>query len=292
MTLPIVVPGSIKPGLGVHAQTTWTNVWADESEYLLDYEMLDTVLTVTYGFNKRLGLAVTFSNRNYFGGEMDNFIEGFHDLFNISQSGRDEVPKDRKIVQLLDPQTGKTAVQFSAHDLNNDRIDLLLNYNISHGTRTWPSVNVYGVASYSLESAELFKDDHQVDFGFGLGFAKRWSERWYTYAAVGFSIFDDREVRKPAPNVEPLKFEDNQFTGMFSLSYHWTPNFAILAQYLYNGPAIKNIDTLDKPSHEVNLGFKWNTRRFGMIEFALIENVITYDNSPDFGLHLGWTYHF
>jgi hypothetical protein len=176
--------------------------------------------------------------------------------------------------------------------LNNDRINLLLNYNISHGTQTWPSVNVYGVASYALESAEVFKDDHQVDFGFGLGLAKRWSKKWYTYGAVGFSIFDDRELHEQVANVRPVKFEDYQLTGLFSLSWHYTPNFAILAQYLLSGPAVKNIDGLDKPSHEVNLGFKWNTRRFGVIEFGLIENIIAHDNSPDFGLHAGWSYEF
>lgn len=292
LTLPMVIPGDIKPGWGIHTHSTWTNVWADGREFLLDYEMLDTGLAVTYGFDTRLGLAVAFNNRNYFGGEMDNFIQEFHDLFGISQSGRDEVPKDRKVIQLFDPQTGKTAVELSAGDLNNSRIELLLNYNISHGTRTWPSVNVYGVASYAVNSAEVFKDDNQVDFGFGLGFAKRWSKRWYTYAAVGFSIFDDREVRERAANVKTVKFEDKQLTGMFSLSWHYTPNFAILAQYLYNGPAVKDIDKLDKPSHEVSLGFKWNTRRYGVIEFAFIENIITFDNSPDFGLHVGWRYGF
>jgi len=292
LTLPMVVPGGIKPGLGAHAHTTWTNVWADRSEYLLDYEMLDTVLAVTYGFDKRFGLAVTFNNRNYFGGEMDNFIQEFHDLFGIRQNGRDEVPKDRKIVQLFDPETGKTAVELSAHDLNNNRIDLLLNYNISHGTQIWPAVNVYGTVSYALESAEVFKQDKQWDFGLGLGLAKRWSKSWYTYAAVGLSIFDDRELHEQVANVRPIEFEDYQLTGLFSLSWHYSPTFAILAQYLYNGAAVKNIDGLDKPSHEVSLGFKWNTRRIGVVEFALIENVITYDNSPDFGLHVGWSYVF
>jgi hypothetical protein len=220
---------------------------------------------------------------------MDNFIQEFHDLFGIRQNGRDEVPKDRKIVQLFDPETGKTAVELSAHDLNNNRIDLLLNYNISHGTQIWPAVNVYGTVSYALESAEVFKQDKQWDFGLGLGLAKRWSKSWYTYVAAGLSIFDDRELHEQVANVRPIEFEDYQLTGLFSLSWHYSPTFAILAQYLYNGAAVKNIDGLDKPSHEVSLGFKWNTRRIGVVEFGLIENVITFDNSPDFGLHVGWS---
>jgi len=292
LTLPMVVPGDIKPGWGTHIHSTWTNMWANEKEYLLDYEMLDTLLVVSYGFDTRLGITLAFNNRDYFGGEMDGFIQSFHDLFGLSQDGRDDAPKDRKIVRLFDPQTGQTTAELSAHDLCNNSIDLLVNYNISHGSQTWPSLNAYGVVSYSLDAADLFKDDNQADFGFGMGSAKQWSKRWYTYVAVGFSIFDDWQMRDSNASVKRIDFEDLQFTGMFSLSWLYTPTFAIIAQYLYDGPAIDNIDKLDEPSHEIHLGFKWNARNYGMIEFALIENIITLDNSPDFGLHLGWSYFF
>jgi signal peptidase I len=292
LTLPMLIPGDIKPGWGIDIHATWTNVWASESTFLLDYEMLDTIIAATYGFNNRLGLSVAFDNRNYFGGVMDNCIQEFHDMFNIDQDGRDEVPKNRKVVQRFDPQTGDT-IEFSADELNNNGVALLLNYNITHGTQTWPSLNAFGVARYALNSAEIFNHgNHQVDCGFGLGFAKRWSKRWYTYAALGYTIFDDYEVRATEPDLEPLEFEDYQFTGMFSLSWHYTPTFAIVAQYLFSGPDIRNIDKLDDPSHEVHLGFKWHSQHYGMIEFALIENVITWNNTPDFGLHAGWSYVF
>jgi len=292
LTQPMLIPGDIKSGWGTSIQTTWANVCVRGSTLQLDYEILDTVIAATYGFNNRLGLSVAFDNRNYFGGAMDNFIHEFHDLFNIGHNGRDEVSKNRKVIQRFDQQTGDT-VTFSASELNNNGVALLLNYNITHGTQTWPSLNVFGMARYALNSAEIFNHgNHQVDCGFGLGFAKRWSKRWYTYAAVGYTIFDDYEVRITESDLEPLKFEDYQLTGMFSLSWHYTPTLAILAQYLYSGPGIKNVDKLDDPSHEVHLGFRWNSRHYGMIEFALIENVITYNNSPDFGLHAGWSYLF
>jgi hypothetical protein len=292
LTLPMLIPGDIKPGWGTDIHTTWANVWVSNSTFLLDYEILDTVIAATYGINNRLGLSVAFDNRDYFGGVMDNFIQEFHDLFNIGQNGRDEVPKNRKIIQRFDQQTGDT-VTFSASELNNSGVTLLLNYNITHGTQTWPSLNVFGMARYVLNAAGIFNHgNHQVDCGFGLGFAKRWSKRWYTYAAVGYTLFDDYEVYVTESDLEPLRFEDYQLTGMFSLSWHYTPTLAILVQYLYSGPDIKNVDKLDDPSHEVHLGFRWNCRHYGMIEFALIENVITFNNSPDFGLHAGWSYLF
>ena len=290
-TLPLLIPGDIQAGCGLHIANTWTNVWANESEYLLDYEMSETLVTVTYGFNERFGVSLAFENRNYFGGKMDGLIQGFHDLFNIDQEGRDDVSKNRKVIQRFDPKTGQLLSETSAEDLENNGMVFLMSYTLTPGTKVWPSANIFGAVRYGLTCADLCKDNHPVDVGLGLGLAKRWSEKWYTYASLGYTHYESRDPREPAPGVTPMDFEDTAFTGLFVLSWHYTPTFAILAQYLYSGPSIKNIDGLDEPSHEVHVGFKWKTK-YGLIEFALIENVITMSNSPDFGLHGGWGFNF
>lgn len=109
--------------------------------------------------------------------------------------------------------------------------------------------------------------------------------------ALGDTLYESRDPREPAPGVAPMDFEDNAFTGLFVIAGHYTPYFSILVQYLYSGPSIKNIDGLDQDSHEIHFGFKWKTR-YGLVEFALIENVIPMSNSPDFGLNGGWGAHF
>jgi len=263
-TLPLLIPGDIKSGWGVRIASTWSNVWADESEYLLDYEMSDTIVTATYGFNKRFGLSLEFENRNYFGGHMDGFIQGFHDLFGIDQEGRDDVSKDRKVIQRFDPNTGQLLSETSAEDLENNGMVFLMNYTLTHGTKIWPSANVFGAVRYGLSCADLCDEDHPVDVGLGFGLAKRWSERWYTYASLGYTWYESRDVLETAPGLAPMDFENNAFTGLFVLSWHYTPSFAILAQYLYSGPSIKNIDGLDEASHEVHVGFKWKTK-YGLL---------------------------
>jgi hypothetical protein len=290
-TLPLLIPGDINAGWGFRIANTWTNVWAEESEYVLDYEMSETLVTLTYGFNKRFGVSIEFENRNYFGGHMDGLIQGFHDLFGIDQEGRDDVSKGRKVIQRFDPKTGQMLSETSAEDLENNAMVFLMNYTLTHGTKIWPAANVFGAVRYALSCAELCRDNHPVDAGFGLGLAKRWTERWYTYASLGYTLYESREVLEPAPGVAPMDFEDNAFTGLFVIAWHYTPSFSILAQYLYSGASIKNIDVLDEASHEVHFGFKWKTK-YGMLEFAIIENVVTMSNSPDFGVHGGWGFHF
>jgi len=40
------------------------------------------------------------------------------------------------------------------------------------------------------------------------------------------------------------------------------------------------------------LGWKWEVKTKVVLEFALIENIIVFDNSPDFGIHAGITSRF
>jgi hypothetical protein len=291
LNMPLPIPGDIKPGWGTRLGLTWSNMWASGSKYLLDYEMFDTIVSVDYGFTERLGLELSFENRHYFGGAMDGLIQGFHNLFGVDQNGRDEVPKNRKVVQRFDPETGLMLSETSASELDNNGLSLLLNYNLTHGTEIWPSVNVFGIVRYGLTCADICTDKHPVDFGFGTGFAKRWIKNWYTYAALGYTLYESRKPRITAPGVEPIEFDNNAISGVFALSWRLTPNFSIVGQYLYSDPDIKNIAEMDKASQEVDFGFNWKTT-YGLLEFAVIENIVNYDNSADFGLHWGWSYIF
>ena len=95
MTMPHLLPGSIKPGVGYVLGTTLSNVWVLDEDTNLDYEMLDLHLSFTYGFDDDLGFALVYDQRDYFGGILDGLIQEFHDLFNMGQNGRTDVSKGR-----------------------------------------------------------------------------------------------------------------------------------------------------------------------------------------------------
>ena len=79
----------------VRFRTTWVNFWAPEDpDYVFDYEQLQVNIGMAYGVSDTVQLELAFDVRSRFGGAMDSFIQGFHDLFNIDQNGRDEVPKN------------------------------------------------------------------------------------------------------------------------------------------------------------------------------------------------------
>ena len=67
---------------------------------------------------------------------------------------------------------------------------------------------------------------------------------------------------------------------------------SLLIQYLVSEGVAEDLGEISKPSHEVTLGWKGEVRKGTVVEVGLIENVITYDNSPDFGVHAGFTQRF
>ncbi len=283
LTLPLVIPGDIKPGYQAIAETTWSNIWAQEKSYLLDYEMLDTTLGISYGFNQQLGMAVMFDSRTYFGGKMDGLIQEFHDLLNIDQNGRDDHAHGRAVITRFDPATGALIHENPAHDLNNSGLNLLVNYTFNHDSTSMPGVNLYGVARYPFQTAELINQKKGVDLGVGLGLSKKWLKDFYTYGILGYTLYTGQANSRKLPVV----LKDHQFTGLFAMAYTLSENVALLGQYLYSTPVIEGIHGLDKASHEVHLGVKLRMGKKSVVGISIIENIITMDNSPDFAVHFG-----
>jgi hypothetical protein len=57
---------------------------------------------------------------------------------------------------------------------------------------------------------------------------------------------------------------------------------------MYYEGALQDFGSLSDSSHEVDFGLKWQFTDGGIFEIGMIENIITYDNSPDFGFHLAY----
>lgn len=283
LTLPMLVPGDISKGWRTYLGSTWCNIWSNDEEYLLDYELLDTFLGIGYGFDNHWGLALILDDRTYFGGAMDGFIENFHDTLDIDQDGRDKADHNDSVVSRYDPDTGETLTEISAGELDNTGASVLLNYNVPSGNTIWPSVNLYGLIRYILKAPKVLDGDTKFDYGLGIGLAKQLSERWYAYGVLGYTIYasDDKT------SAGQVEFRDHQKTGLFALAWHYRPDFAVMLQMLYTDAAIKTIKALDEASNEIHFGFKWRINENYLVDFALIENIISWDNSPDFGVHLG-----
>jgi hypothetical protein len=50
---------------------------------------------------------------------------------------------------------------------------------------------------------------------------------------------------------------------------------------------VDRLQDFSRPSNEIVAGFKWEPRRGLLVELGIVENIVNFSNSPDFGIHAG-----
>ncbi len=268
--------------LRVHA--TWVNIWADEPELQFDYETLQTTATFGYGLTDTLQVEGGISIQSRFGGELDSLIQEFHDLFGIDQDGRDLVPRGRFAAD-IQPTGGQPGVSLTDSDrgVYASAAVLTLQHNVTCGTLTLPAFSYSLTGRYEIQSDDL-EGGSPLDFGISVAAAKRF-ETLYLYGTFGFAVFGRDRFRG-------LELRNTQYSFLTALEWRAFSTASLLIQYLLTEGLTDTPGKLSEPSHEITLGAKWEVLRGTVLEFGLIENIVTFGNSPDFGLHLGLTSRF
>ncbi len=284
-TMLDIISGPINAGWRTSTGTSWTNTWAEKKNYRMDYEMVDVHVAISYGINNRFEFGFFFENRSFFGGNMDNAIEGFHDLFNINQDGRDEVDHNLSRVILRDDNRNILS-EFSADKFENNGVGFVFQYILHPGTTLWPAVCINGQLRYAIKEPAVMNDHEEpFDTYIGMGLSKRFSEYWYSYFNMGYTHYGQTEFDR-------LEFDSDSLSGVLAIAYGWTPNLSLLVQYIFHEGVINGLDSLTQYSHEVVLGLKWITDHGGTVELGLIENIVETDNSPDVGLHFAYSFRY
>ena len=270
----------------VRGAASWVNIWnVSEGEYFFDYEMLQTTLTFDYGISDTLQIGVGAEVRGRGGGFMDGFIQGFHDLFGIDQSGRDRVPKGDFTFE-IDPSGTRPGVAFTSDDrgIFSQNILITLQHNVTCGTSRLPAFSYAVTARVEVGDSHDLEGGTDLDIGASVSLSRRFGE-FYAYGTLGYSRFGRERFHD-------IELRNDQLTGLLALEWRFTPWVSVLVQYLMSEGVAEDLGEISKPSHEVTLGWKGEIKKGTVLEVGLIENVITYDNSPDFGIHVGVKHRF
>ena len=179
---------------------------------------------------------------------------------------------------------------FSPDQLNNSGASIIISANLGGVGDFFTGINLYGVARFPLESPEILDQQGGVETGFGLGLTKRLGKGVSMSGVLGYTGL--KEARYSGRALDRVSFENHQITAMASLAWHIRQGFSLEGQYIYTSPVLKGIRGMDKASHEVILGAAMAVTQHHTLNFAVIENIINMDNSPDFGIHLSLKQHF
>jgi thiol-disulfide isomerase/thioredoxin len=279
----------------VRVGATWANFWANDDsdfdpavgaygDYLLDYESVDADLSFAYGVSDTVQLEIGYEQRWRFGGIMDGFVQGFHDVFGLDQSGRDLVPRSQFRI-VLDPYGDGPAVDLGTGSAGTFARNLLFTFqhNVTCGSATWPAFSYAVTARHAVgEVGET--EGGAWDAALSAAVSRRFGD-FYAYLTVGYAWY-------ASDTFYGVPLENNQLTILVAGEWRFGPRMSLTLQLMTTEGVATDFDPFSKTSNEVVIGWKWEFRQAGVLEIGLLENIVTFDNSPDFGFHAGFTQRF
>jgi hypothetical protein len=227
--------------------------------------------------SERFSLNATIPVVHQFGGVLDGFIEGFHDTFDIGQHDRDKwerngtsllyVSRDGKINDYSDQVPGTF--------LGN--IVVGGSYRIRSAP---PALGLHLLCKLPTSNMEDGWEQNGIDTTIQMSLA--WHHgSFFGYHGAGITFYG-------SSGIDELELERHRYSMLNTFEYMLSPTFSLLAHLVAASPAA-DYPELDNPVVELTLGFKKRMGR-GMLEFGLIENLFFYDNSPDIGVHVAYTF--
>ncbi|MGR6838210.1 DUF3187 family protein [Aliivibrio wodanis] len=109
---------AMQPGqFEVKTSYTKASIWAETSDYFLDYYQNNIDLAVAYQLTPLVKTEVGFKRITAKNNELDELTKNFHDFFGIGQNGRDEVDDDRFYISI--PSLGVQYDDFEGETLTN-----------------------------------------------------------------------------------------------------------------------------------------------------------------------------
>lgn len=274
-------PGTWETG----ATMSLANVWANSpGHYRIDYESLDTTIFAAYGLSKSLRLEFGFQEKRLFGGILDGFIADFHDFFGIDQDGRDTIPFGLVEIEILDDDGNPLISYNQGSGVYSRSITAYLEHRLTCGSDKIPALSYSLSARYDTEGQHMLDRDFPIDLGLSIMTAKKLGPV-NLYLSAGLFWYGSSQIQR-------VKLKKVQTSLMAGLEWRFGQRHSLLAQCLISEGAAEDLGPFSDASYEVTLGWKWEVIPNGLFELGLIENIIIWDNSPDFGLHSGFSYRF
>jgi hypothetical protein len=267
-------------GQGFEAQLLWTNQFYEgeneAQDLLIDVESWQLDLAYQYRFEYfQLGLEVPLIR--YGGGTMDNFVEWWHEVFNLPNGSRENYKADQ--INIYYEHDGERYEQSESYEGIGDirlsaAFQLFANEAQAHALYVLaklPTANNIWLSSGGTDVGLAIS--HQFDSG-------RW-QRHLQYSASYLGEGDWLEEER----------ESLLFTLHAALGYFYTEK--LLLQVQLDGNSALFDQALEKPMGKgaiITTGFEYHATN-GVYKLALVED-IRPDTGPDVGFLFGFATEF
>jgi len=244
----------------------------------IDGETYRATFSVTRGLTDRLSLGLDVPYVMNRGGSLDRFIEDWHKLFGLPNSGREDVRQDELNYQY---QSGSETFRLtdSASGIGDARIHLGYQFNRA-SSRQWairagvklPTGNerkLLGSGSTDLFASVHVNDDNLIKH-----------PDWTVRAHVGALAIGDGDVIKKSA-------EDWVIYGSGTISWRAWEKVSLKAQLDYHSAFFdSDLEELGDPSAQLILGGTIRLSQRSYLDISVSEDIVT-DTAPDVVFQIG-----
>jgi Protein of unknown function (DUF3187) len=237
-------------------------------------------LGLQYAVSERGQVFLSLPFLDYSGGSTDSTIEHFHSAFGLGQEGRNLVARNQ--LQLV-TKFGGQALAASGSQLGSGVGDPMLGFRYTINSK--PGFDVVGEAAVKIPIGDTgrFLSTGSPDYGLQVSVQRRF-ERNGLYLSASYVWLGKADFLPDLP-LGGLPAATLGYEHLFGR--HW----AALAQMSWSRSSfIRNtVSEIAEPKKEIAVGARYQ-RSGKSITLALIENVGTFNNTPDIGIHLGTSF--
>ena len=251
--------------------------------YLADFELGLLDVNFQYKFSSHWAAYLVLSAVHYSGGFLDSTIESFHDTFGFSDYGRPAVVRDGTSY-ILDLKNSQVAL-FEA-PTSGGLLDptIGLRYSGLNFGKDW-QVIVEAATKVPVQGRRDLLSTGRTDYGVQMTLQKFGNNHaWYI---AGSAVY-----YAGSPNLAP---NDPGIIPTLLLGYErrFTPNTHVILQ-AYASPSVyshseTDLDDLLATKYQASLGIYYRIG-YGLLSFAITENLQNLNNTPDIGFQLGFAF--
>ena len=250
--------------------TDISSIWANSSDFILDFNMIDFKVGFDHGLGDGWTSHVSLTERRVINAHLDQATISFHKLMGLGQDGRTEVPKHQTVISV--PKYNIHIEGFQNTTFSRPLV-IGLAKEVYSDNKSAYSVSIYGQTE-TKNSA--WKDAGGLDLSLQTDAQWRWS-KLSAFNSFAISRLDQEDFYSV-----PLRKE--LWMASFGLGWQNSRQGEVVVQYLINKGAAKDVGELTKRNHELSMGYRWNFASWSA-ELAVTENLFHFYNSPDIAFH-------
>ena len=273
-TTEVIDRGDVKLSLDF----SWGNSLAvqdTDAVFVVDAETYLLRLGAWYAVHDSVYLGVDLPYVFRGGGVLDPVVEGFHDVFGISNDERERRSTNSYDITIIDEQGRERELE-----QGSGLAPLVLkgHWNAYAGGEWAPAIVFEGYVGVPTASKGF--GSNGVDVGLAASFHKRFFENWYVHVGTGWVHYTDKRS-------SGLRYQSFGVQGSIGLEWAVTPNLSLAFEAMTLPAQLEFPRPLSERRNYLGGGLKWEFAPDWELELSVIENLGPQRNSSDITLGAG-----